>query len=547
MGFRKGVILLQSLLSVALAALNASAPPISIPPSQNFDGDDGQWSSFQIQVGTPGQAVRLLPGTSASAGSAIWVVIPVGCDVVNPTLDSCAGARGGLFQPNLSTTWSTEGLVNNPDGAIYLLNTVEESGLGKSGNGSYGFDTVDLGIPGSGLPTLKDQLVVGIWSDNFFLGSLGLSPKPVNLSSLNGQEPSMMGSLVNQSLLPSNSWAYTAGAAYREPPVFGSLTLGGYDTTRFDPKGLSFAFDSDEFRDLLVSLQTITYDTTGSSPLLTREINVFIDSMVSEIWLPTEVCNSFEDAFNLTWNEQGQLYLISEEVHRSLKAQNPKFTFSLGQPGGIDNGTVDIVLPYGAFDLNLTAPIVGNDTRYFPIKRATNSSSYTLGRTFLQEAYVIADYDRKNFSVSQALFPPASISQNIEAIIAPGDQRNSSGSSSGLSAGAIAGIVVGVVVGVTICIAGLVWWWRRSRRARPSPSQSKFETYSPDKYQPGEVDSDTAEVRELGPGTPRVELSGEQNAIRPPEMSPKPKVHELDTPQIPAAELEGTVPARDPK
>ena len=41
--------------------------PINVPPSLFWDGNDGSWSTFHVQVGTPGQAVRLLPGTSASA------------------------------------------------------------------------------------------------------------------------------------------------------------------------------------------------------------------------------------------------------------------------------------------------------------------------------------------------------------------------------------------------------------------------------------------------------------------------------------------------
>ena len=49
---------------------------------------------------------------------------------------------------------------------------------------------------------------------------------------------------------------------------------------------------------------------------------------------------------------------------------------------------MDIVLPYASFDLLASYPRVLNATKYFPLKRAANESQYTLGRTFLQEAYV---------------------------------------------------------------------------------------------------------------------------------------------------------------
>jgi hypothetical protein len=42
-------------------------PPLNVPPSLFWDGIDGRWSTFHVSVGTPGQAVRLLPGTSATA------------------------------------------------------------------------------------------------------------------------------------------------------------------------------------------------------------------------------------------------------------------------------------------------------------------------------------------------------------------------------------------------------------------------------------------------------------------------------------------------
>ena len=123
---------------------------------------------------------------------------------------------------------------------------------------------------------------------------------PFNFTNLNDPQPSMLSSLYNQSLIPSRSWAYTAGAHYNNPPVFGSLTLGGFDTTRFRPNDLSFSFGADFSRDLLVSLQSVTYDTAGSSPLLASSIDIFIDSLVTEIWLPVNACEAFARQFNLT-------------------------------------------------------------------------------------------------------------------------------------------------------------------------------------------------------------------------------------------------------
>lgn len=72
----------------------------------------------------------------------------LGCSAVNPNLPNCVDRRGGLFYSNDSETWSTEGLQNGADGAIYSLNTFAESLLNRQGNGSYGYDAITLGLNG---------------------------------------------------------------------------------------------------------------------------------------------------------------------------------------------------------------------------------------------------------------------------------------------------------------------------------------------------------------------------------------------------------------
>lgn len=517
-------------------------------------------------------------------------VISEGCTGVNPTLANCANERGYIFQSNLSTSWSTQGLQNGVDGAIFSLNTYEESFLGLDGNASYGYDTVNLGIPGAGLPSLQKQVIAGFWTDAFFLGSLGLSPVPFNFTNLNDPQPSMLSTLYNQSLIPSRSWGYSAGAHYKNPPVFGTLTLGGYDTTRFTSNSLTLPFGADFSRDLLVSLQSVTYDTAGSSPLLASSIDMFIDSMVSEIWLPVPVCEAFAQQFNLTWNEQGQVYLISNAAHAVLVKQNPTFSFKIG-PAGDGGNTVDIVLPYAAFDLNLTAPIVGKDTRYFPLKQAQNSTQYTLGRTFLQvcspqfplwpnvlselahillhvqhciwfvannsqEAYVIADYERHNFSVSQALFPSTSVPAEIVAIHAiekGSGTGNGTGSGtggiggggddnkkkSGLGAGAIAGIAVGGVVVLALLAVAFFLWSRKKKRRHELADTSIPGTEGQGTSQ-NVVDLTSDGVKlEVEGNKPDVHEVGEQHYL-PTEMpGSKPDVHEMNehsnaAPELPA-------------
>ena len=118
---------------------------------------------------------------------------------------NCGALRGSLFDVNASSTWS----FNN----YYEL--VLESNLGYNASGEFGFDTVGIGWQGSGGPILEHQVVAGIATEDFWLGSFGLTPRPTNFSDFNNPQPSFMETLKNKSLIPSLSWAYTAGAQYR--------------------------------------------------------------------------------------------------------------------------------------------------------------------------------------------------------------------------------------------------------------------------------------------------------------------------------------------
>lgn len=82
-------------------------------------------------------------------------------------------------------------------------------------DGDYGFDTLGLGYSGSGGPTLDHQVVASIATKDFYLGNLGLTPRPVNFSTFDDPSPSFLTSLRNQSMIPSLSYGYNAGAQYR--------------------------------------------------------------------------------------------------------------------------------------------------------------------------------------------------------------------------------------------------------------------------------------------------------------------------------------------
>lgn len=310
---------------------------------------------------------------------------------------------------------------------------------------------------------------------DFFLGELGLNPRPTNFTTFNDPQTSFLSLLYEQSFIPSLSYSYTAGAQYRSNGVLGSLTLGGHDISLYVPNGISFDFYFDQTRDLTVALQAITASNgTGSNTLLPNGILTFIDSTVSQIWLPLEACQAFESAFGLVYDNSTHLYLVNDTQHKALLARNSSVTFTIGQTLSSPLAeTVNITLPYASFDLEVSYPLVANTSRYFPLHHAANDTQYTLGRTFLQEAYLTVDYQRSNFSVSQRTWA-TNKDKEIINIFPPNSTTNSgtgngtttgspSSKSNKLATGAIAGIVVGAAVILSL-IAGAVWFYRRKKR-----------------------------------------------------------------------------------
>lgn len=207
---------------------------------------------------------------------------------------------------------------------------------------------------------------------------------------------------------------------------------------------------------------------------MSETLSMYIDSTIPYIYLPVDICDKFESAFGLVWNATNELYTVNETAHNKLLSDNPSITFTLANTAG---QTLDVVLPYASFDLTASFPVLPNGTNsttYFPLKRATNDTQYTLGRVFLQEAYLIADYDRSQFTVAPCVWP-STFTENIVAIHPPGANTTNStttithnSSSSSTSIGAIVGGIVGGIVLIIAAIAAYWWFIYRSKNKKRS-------------------------------------------------------------------------------
>ncbi|KAF1965293.1 acid protease [Bimuria novae-zelandiae CBS 107.79] len=492
MAFHHVCLFLSSFLSIAVAQNDSLPKPFSFSNSQIWDGNDGKWSSFLVRVGTPEQTFRVLP---ASRHGETIIPIAEGCEKMRNAPSNCGDLRGSYvfqgtesdgFQVNETQSWHQIG--------IYEMGIRPEIGFDASA--LYGLDNVGLQVANSGGPTLGNMVVAGVAQPTVFVGQFGLSPKPSNFSGLNSPQKSFMQKLRDDNHIPSVSYGYTAGAYYKIPKVHGSLTLGGYDQSRFTPNNITFPFDADDDRPTSLTVQSITAQNTleRTVTLLLDATYVAIDSTVPHMWLPDDVCDRFEKSFGLTYDNKTDLYTINDTMHQQMLELNPTITISLGETSD-PTACVNIVLPYGAFDVQASFPYYKEAVNYFPLRRGKNETQYTLGRVVFQEMYIVADYSQGQFSVHQALFPSTVEEPQIKAIYVPGEEpkpepkpepttntkkptpstSQTASAKAGISGRAIGGIIAGSIAGIGLIGFLAFFLLRRRRRNRQRSSKTNSE------------------------------------------------------------------------
>lgn len=244
-------------------------------------------------------------------------------------------------------------------------------------------------------------------------------------------------------------------------------------------------------RSLVARMQSLvianTLQGTLSAAFGLPSLQMAIDTGVSQLWLPKVICNKLAEALGLTFDPSTELYLVNDTTRAKLLDLAPEFTFTLAA-NATSSETVNIVLPYAAFDLTVGQPFYNISRHYFPIRRAADEKLYVLGRTFLQEAYLVVDWERSNFSLSQAQH------QVMERDITPIRPVSSEPTKhSGLNSGLVAGVAVAVSVAALIAAAAGYLLWRR-KRARAVASREDVASPYPDEKK----DHDAMELANVG-------------------------------------------------
>jgi hypothetical protein len=257
------------------------------------------------------------------------------------------------------------------------------------------------------------------------------------------------------------------------------MVFGGYDKTRLLTQQMATVqMPSKQNNTLLVGVQSILYtpdqDVQKGSASFTTNGGFFaiIDSTLPYLVLPGYICDRFVQSFNLGYDKSTGLYTINGTAHERNQVQNATVSFAIGSDAKNSANSTTITLPYQAFYLEASYPIYSNVTHYFPIRKSSNGYNI-LGRTFLQEAYIVVDYERFIFSVAPAAFPSP---MPIESLVTIHNVSYVTPSSSpepgkvGIATGAIVGIVIGIVAIFALFGVGAFFFCRSRRDARAKKS-----------------------------------------------------------------------------
>jgi hypothetical protein len=196
--------------------------PYVLRPSGVFDGNDGRWSSFYINIGDDeqgrGQNFKVLVSTSIPG-----IYVPNQAGWCSP---DCAADRGVQifegsqsmgFDSSKSHAWRLSGLFVVPVPAWWTEDKF---------NATYGFDNVGLGESSTSSYMLQEQTVGRYESQELFMGSFGLSQTVINTGS--GPQEPFLNTFAYFNIIPSKSYGYGAGAWYRKCISPGQRGYGKY-------------------------------------------------------------------------------------------------------------------------------------------------------------------------------------------------------------------------------------------------------------------------------------------------------------------------------
>ena len=326
-------------------------------------------------------------------------------------------------------------------------------------------------------------------------GVLGMGQAPDNLTN-----PSLLKQMKVAGIITSMFCGLHIGSAPFKQ--HGSMILGGYDQSRVLQEVGTFSLGP---VGPLVSINDVFLGVeSGLSPFAqpnnislwhgfdedgARE--VIVNPSVPYMFLPVAVCEAAAQYLPLTWNRGLGLYTWNPGDQFSRLVGSPGFMAIVLADNNAENITIKV--PLQLLNLTMSPPIVDTVTQYFPCRPTDVARDYTLGRAFLQAAFLGFEFEHNLTFIAQAPGPTMEKSaikvyQSFDTSVTPhpsGTYRSSwerswkvlhgnttntsqptspSTSNEGLSGGATTGVVVGSVLGALGLVAAAATVWRKKKR-----------------------------------------------------------------------------------
>ena len=249
---------------------------------------------------------------------------------------------------------------------------------------------------GSEYPLQIGQLsLVSPTSNQSFPGSAGRPT--INASFLTG-------SLYSQNVINSSSYGLHVGSAALGPRL--SLWLGGYDASRIvGPVSVQIVIGNWWVIDLLdigigvdhgaspfphASQYGILADGNSS---IHKSIPVAMNPLAPYLALLDSTCAAIAKHLPVTYQAKYGLYFWNVDDHQYERiVSSPSYLRFTFRASGLPTASFEIKVPFQLLNLNLGPPLIEKATAYFPCQPPQDNSMYSLGRAFLQAAFLGVDW-----------------------------------------------------------------------------------------------------------------------------------------------------------
>lgn len=426
-------------LSLAVAQDSCSLTPIYLDfHDRRVDGGLSLQYGLFTGVGTPSQNLSQWPSLSNN-------------ETTVSSLDYCSGAAfqdcvqlaHGFYDPTLSEDYRSTSSYQSLDANIGdIPATLVE----------YALDTFNLFVhyfdpsPPANFPvsdfTIKVLSNYTSSSTPWFgpAGLLGLGPSSTILTRAH-----------DLGLISTRSWGLYMGTYYKEANglINGSLTLGGYDSGRFQGEVHNYSIgipNPDAHNSpfsLKISQMTLTNDDGEETNLVSDEFEAYLTSHQYEINLPAAVLDEFADKTGAeTANDR---YRLPDGFNSSLTVTLSSGLNLTFEPEWLKNVSNDSPFSSTASDADSA--------------NSSTSAPALLGSAFFTHIYMMVNYDAQpepTFYLASALpHGPYVMTRTFCGDTQPTPAPTTNISS--FAASGMAGAIVGGVVG-GIGLTFLVWW-----------------------------------------------------------------------------------------